>query len=288
MDSVAATPAASIDTTFLQRLRGGRFRGRVHSVFARVVNVEHDGGELFTLACRDVDNAPRTAVLELDGFGATGIAVGDAVSADASRMRVGDRLSVEWAGACAWQCALPAWPADRTTLRANLRRLNTSREPANAFEAAVAAQLEERSAQLVRACSHGDTAGACRIAQSLLGLGPGLTPSGDDFLVGLFAVLHIPGSPCQRWLGGGANVLALAAHSTHAISLAALTQAARGRVRESIAALIGHLMHGATERLATPLQRVLSIGSSSGADIVAGIRCGFELHLSREGTPPCP
>jgi hypothetical protein len=69
--------------------------------------------------------------------------------------------------------------------------------------------------------------------------------------------------------------------------MAALTQAARGRVRESIAALIGSLLNGRPERLVDPLQRVLSIGSTSGTDIVTGIRCGLELNVSQEGTPPC-
>jgi hypothetical protein len=158
---------------------------------------------------------------------------------------------------------------------------------ASAFEAGAAALLELRAAQLARSLARADFAGACRCARGMLGLGPGLTPSGDDFLVGLFAVLNIPGSPCQGWLGTGTDVLAGAERATNAISLAALTQAARGRVRESIAGLIEHLMHGAPERLATPLRRVLSIGSTSGADIVAGIRCGFELHVSHEGTPSC-
>src|SRR5262249_26784951 len=36
------------------------------------------------------------------------------------------------------------------------------------------------------------------LVQALVGLGEGLTPSGDDFLVGLLAVLHVTGSlPCS-------------------------------------------------------------------------------------------
>ena len=299
-DHALAIGAVSIDTAFLKVLRHGRFRARVHSVFERVINVEHESGELFTLACRDVDNAPSTAILDLAGFGAIDIAVGDLVESDAERIRVGDRLSIALATASPWDCTLAAYPAVASNLRANLRSLHTrleclgaaggmlaSRAPASAFEAAVTALLEQHAARLARSLSRSDFAGACRHAKGMFGLGPGLTPSGDDFLVGLFAVLNIPASPCHGWLGAGADVLAGAERSTQAISLAALPQAARGRVRESIAALIEHLMYGTPERLVTPLQRVLAIGSTSGTDIVAGIRCGFELNISHEGTPSC-
>ncbi len=295
-----AVGIVSIDTAFLQLLRHGRFRARVHSVFERVINVEHESGELFTLACRDVDNAPSTAILDLAGFGAIDVAAGDVVVCDTERMRVGDRLSIALTAASPWECTLAAYPAVASNLQANLRSLQTriedlgaaggmlaSRAPASAFEAAVTALLEQHAARLARSLSRSDFAAACRHAKGMFGLGPGLTPSGDDFLVGLFAVLNIPASPCHGWLGGGADVLAGAERSTNAISLAALTQAARGRVRESIAALIEHLMYGAPEGLVTPLQRVLSIGSTSGTDIVAGIRCGFELNISQEGTPSC-
>lgn len=298
---VAQTRAASIDTGLLQALHGG-FNGRVHSAFERVVNVEHGGsGEMFTLACRGMDNAPHTAILRLAGFGACGIAGGDAVRADAQGIWLGERLQIMLADAAPWECTLPAYPADSSRLRTNLRWLQAELDRldaaggmlapprgGSAFEVAVADMLAQRSAQLADALARGDHAAARGHAVSLFGLGPGLTPSGDDFLVGLFAVFNIAGSPCQGWLGGGAEVLGSAARATHAISLAALRQAARGRVRESIAALIGQLMHGTPGHLAPALRRVLAIGSTSGADIVAGVRCGLELNISHEGRRSCP
>ncbi|MBS0339134.1 MAG: DUF2877 domain-containing protein [Proteobacteria bacterium] len=297
---VAQTRAASIDTALLQALRSG-FGGRVHSVFERVVNIVHDdSGEMFTLACRGMDNAPNTAILRLSGFGECGIADGDAVRAGAQDIWLGERLQISLADATPWECTLPAYPADSSRLRTNLRWLQAELDRLDAaggmlapprgggaFEVAVADMLAQRSARLADALARGDHAAAREHACSLFGLGPGLTPSGDDFLVGLFAVLNIAGSPCRGWLGGGAEVLDRAEQATHAISLAALVQAARGRVRESVAALIGHLMDGAPGQLAPALRRVLAIGSTSGADIVAGVRCGLELNITHEGKRSC-
>ena len=298
--SAGEVRAASIDTAFLQMLRRGPFRARVHSVFERVVNIERERGELFTLACRGLDSAPNTVVVRLPGFGGSGIAEGDAVRGDAAAVQVGEPVSVGLGDASPWECTLPAYPLKTIRLRANLRWLQAQLDRLGAaggmvapppggsgFRLAVADLLAQRSAQLSDALAHGDHAAARRHASSLLGLGPGLTPSGDDFLVGLFAVLNISESPCCGWLGGGVEVLAGAERSTHPISLAALTEAARGRVRESIAALIGHLVHGAPVQLGLALRRVLAIGSTSGADIVAGVRCGLELNISHEGRRPC-
>ncbi|MGR4869282.1 DUF2877 domain-containing protein [Variovorax sp. LARHSF232] len=298
--SAGEVRAASIETAFLQALQREGFHGRVHSVFERVVNIEQQGGELFTLACRGLDSAPNTVIVRLSGFGGSGITEGDAVRGDAAGIQVGERLWIELSDASPWECALPAYPLKTIRLRANLRWLQAQLDRlgaaggmlapprgGSAFELAVADTLAQRSAQLSDALAHGDHAAARKHASSLFGLGPGLTPSGDDFLVGLFAVLNISASPCCGWLGGGAEVLAGAERSTHAISLAALTQAARGRVRETIASLIGHLMYGAPGELGPALRRVLAIGSTSGTDIVAGVRCGLELNISHEGRRSC-
>lgn len=300
MTEPSAIRAGSVDAPFLRTLRRSGFHGRVHSVFKRVVNIEDDAGELFTLACRGVDNAPNTAILDIGGFDTADIAVNDQITGTDEKLSVGNRLEVLLTEASGWDRELPGYPAAVGVLRANLRLLRSHlahvgeaggmlarRGAVSEFDAAVTALLGQRATSLVQALSRADFACACRHAKSMLGLGPGLTPSGDDFLVGLFAVLNIPASPCHGWLGGGADVLDGAERSTNAISLAALTQAADGRVRESIAALIEHLMYGAPQGLIAPLRRVLAIGSTSGSDIVAGILCGFELNISHGGMRSC-
>ena len=127
-----AIRARSIDTQFLNTLQGEGLSGRVHSVFERVINIESDlecdCGELFTLACRDLDDAPRTAILELTGFGATRIAVGDPVAGIGEKLRVGDCLVVVPPTASRWDCMLPSYPQASATLRANLHVLQLDLE----------------------------------------------------------------------------------------------------------------------------------------------------------------
>lgn len=300
MKRVCAIQALSVDAAFARKLEAGRFHGRVHSVFDKAVNLELGSGGLFTLACRELDDAPNTARLDIAGFDTSGIAVDDPVDGSGDRLRVGQRAAVLLAAASPWEARLPTFPAAGGSLPTQLplARLHLGRHgeaggmvapggDESGFALELGAVLRDRAALLFDALSQARFACARRHALSMLGLGPGLTPSGDDFLVGLFAVFNIDGSPCQGWLGGGTDVLTGAGRSTNAISLAALTQAADGRVRESVATLIEALMHGTPESLVEPLRRVLAIGSSSGADLVAGILSGLELNLRAGASRPC-
>jgi hypothetical protein len=279
--------ALSADAELLRRVHRGELRGEVHTVFDRVVNIATRDGELFTLACRAVDDAPNTARVDLAAWRGTAVHVGDPVHAAAGRLWIAEDLSIACEATTAWDCALPPWPAHLDDARENLARVRQAlaqhteslREAMGAFDQLALRTVDARTQRLAAALRAGNQRDAVVHALALLGLGPGLTPSGDDVLLGLFAVLHLPGSPREGWLAGGAAVLAAAADATNAISLAGLRQAARGRVRASIATLLHELLYGGGPALDAALVRVLAIGASSGADIAAGLACGLELQL---------
>jgi hypothetical protein len=74
-------------------------------------------------------------------------------------------------------------------------------------------------------------------AATLIGLGPGLTPSGDDYFGGVMVALHLTGRSAQaetlwRWLEPR-----LPAHTT-AISAAHLAAAAQGEAHEALHAVL--------------------------------------------------
>jgi hypothetical protein len=105
-------------------------------------------------------------------------------------------------------------------------------------------------------------------AERLIGLGPGLTPSGDDYLGGMLVALRVCARPSQaqslwRWLEPR-----LAAR-TSAISAAHLAAAAEGEAHEALHECLRRLLGG--ER---PWQEVLDaldrVGHCSGWDALAG------------------
>jgi len=104
-------------------------------------------------------------------------------------------------------------------------------------------------------------------AVQLAGLGGGLTPAGDDFLVGvmLWAWLTHPAPQplCQ-------TVLEAAAPRTTTLSAAFLRAAARGECSASWHALLAALAEGTDTELAPAVEAVLAHGHTSGADTLAG------------------
>jgi hypothetical protein len=103
----------------------------------------------------------------------------------------------------------------------------------------------------------------------IIGLGWGLTPSGDDFLGGAMTALHHVGR------GDLANalaqpVLAGAAHGTSAISAAYLRCAAAGHGFEALFDALECVLMGEGTRLEARLDAVAKLGHTSGWDCLAG------------------
>jgi len=102
-------------------------------------------------------------------------------------------------------------------------------------------------------------------ATLLAGLGPGGTPAGDDFLVGVMAAVWL--------LGDQADAQAIAqtaAPRTSALSAAFLHAAGRGELIAPWHALLEALAAGDPAQVEQGAMRLESFGASSGADALDG------------------
>ncbi len=102
----------------------------------------------------------------------------------------------------------------------------------------------------------------------LIGLGPGLTPSGDDFLAGALlalARLDLCDPRDALW-----NSLRAHLDRTNDISAAHLRSAASGYAASALHEAIDATISGRTDQIAPALAAVSSIGHSSGRDAFAG------------------
>ena len=284
-----ALRALSGDKGLLQALRRGEHGGRVHGAFARAINVEARGGALWTLACRALGDGPGALVVDAAEFRAFGVVRGDGVRVHGSALMVGERLSIVLDGVRPWECALPRWPDDDSRVACNLARAKREIEARIAATASAqttlaahaSARLADRVDALADALREHDVDSLAERAVATIGLGPGLTPSGDDVLVGLLAALHVPGAPCEAMRGIGPRIAERAAGGTNAVSAAALREAAQGRVREPVVVLLRALLHGGPDEVSRALAAVLAIGATSGADIAVGVACALEAQLRR-------
>lgn len=138
---------------------------------------------------------------------------------------------------------------------------------------------------LAGCCASGDLAGAVEIAEDLVGLGPGLTPSGDDVLGGLLIALRllggvIPGGTRAVWLADwlGAAATSFAGERTTPLSATLLHCAARGQAAAEVAAVL----HGfaGQEPVLPAIRKLLAIGRNSGADLAWGLAAGCRAALA--------
>jgi hypothetical protein len=110
--------------------------------------------------------------------------------------------------------------------------------------------------------------GALPDVSALVGLGPGLTPSGDDFLCGFMATLYGLGYPLVAQQVARI-VIPLAATRTNLISAAYLRCAADGEIYEALRQILACVC-GRGEDLDTQLDRMEAYGHTSGWDTFAG------------------
>ncbi|AXH96853.1 DUF2877 domain-containing protein [Ornithinimicrobium avium] len=115
---------------------------------------------------------------------------------------------------------------------------------------------------------------------ALVGLGPGLTPSGDDVLCGMLLVLGAAGHPDRAAL---ADAVRGSLHRTTALSATLLRDALDGYAVPPVRDLLAAAQHGpgpgdGGAGLTVLARAVTRIGHSSGSDLLVGVRTALE-HL---------
>lgn len=136
-----------------------------------------------------------------------------------------------------------------------------------------------RARALAQACVAGDAEAAAVAAIALVGLGAGLTPSGDDFAGAAFfarALLARAGEgDAERWRAAADTVLRAAPALTHPISVALLGDLLGGSAHAPLHDLAHALATQAPAAIADDAARRLArIGHTSGWDMLAGFVAG--------------
>ncbi|MFL6056557.1 MAG: DUF2877 domain-containing protein [Actinoallomurus sp.] len=141
---------------------------------------------------------------------------------------------------------------------------------------------------LAGACAAGDLAHAVDAAERIVGLGPGLTPSGDDALAGLLLALRLLGGAVSGggravWLADwiGAAVTAYACERTTILAATLLQCAARGQASLETTAVLRGI--SGQEPLAPAARRLIEVGHTSGADVAWGLLTGCRAALALSG-----
>jgi hypothetical protein len=113
--------------------------------------------------------------------------------------------------------------------------------------------------------------------QGLIGLGPGLTPSGDDLLIGALAMLNAIGERAAHAAMARAIVDVLPGLTTP-LSACFLRAAAAGHVGEHLNQIVWSVMTGDVD---AAIEAAAKIGHSSGWDMLAGILATLRTAAAR-------
>lgn len=117
----------------------------------------------------------------------------------------------------------------------------------------------------------------------IVGLGPGLTPSGDDFILGLLASFY------QSYYAFGINesfikimlelILNKVKGKTTLVSYNMLRLGAKGKYSEWVESMAFSILYGSKSDIEKSFQSMMKIGSTSGSDMGAGMLFGYKLIL---------
>ena len=139
--------------------------------------------------------------------------------------------------------------------------------------------------QLAACCANGDLTGAVEAAEHLVGLGPGLVPSGDSVVSGVLLALRLLGGAISGgtravWLANwlSASVTCDAAQRTTTLGASLLHCAAQGQAAAEVSAVL--LAMAGQEPLEPAASRLLA--AAQGVDLAWGLvaGCRAALHLS--------
>jgi hypothetical protein len=266
-------------------------RGRVEAVFAHACNVALDGGGLVTVLAHEAGNVVHGIRLFRNQWFERRLRPGAPVHLCADHMTIdGAAVTVMLSAAARWKPDFGPRVSDWSGRSVGAALLVTEllREhtvlASNEFLAAVL-RLEHRGTPLAcrvsaimpplaLATRMRDAGDALHLLAQLIGLGPGLTPAGDDFVIGWLAglTLRAQSSAQLEFLHSICDGIRALRHTTTSVSAQQLDDACALLFAERLADVCMAIAAGAPKSTLAPrLAAQLAVGSTSGADAAAGL-----------------
>ncbi len=271
---------------------------QVHSVFETSINLMADE-ELLTMAADNRELMPMGFIVDTAELNHYGLQAGDIVIYGQKIFQLprGIRISLE--GAEIRKVSLSETfesesSIDQTSLQIIRRKLLESEGGGISDLAALLPEadvidsplniyskyIKEDLFAFLDALRKKDYVFAADLTERLLGFGPGLTPSGDDFLTGIILFLYYKEADNEFFQ----KIVTLARQRTTVLSYHMINNAASGKAYESYLSLIRALAGQGQESLETLADRVLRYGASSGSDFLLGVYCAALILYENENT----
>lgn len=304
--------AITIGSTAMKTLTMEGVIGQVCGVFARTVNVLTETKELLTLARKDTQNSPITILLDLPsdiGMSTFGVRTGSSV------VKLGQFIHISESEMLISLAKATLWKAQRQiktslAIKDIVRNCEVAKDIGSSYgkrgglsglleysnalakgETIEAPELNvysriasSRVTMLVKAVLSRNLTAVPLSANSLIGLGPGVTPSCDDMLLGFMSSLLLVTGALSRDVHYAREVNRTIVSSvngqTTLLSQKLLEHAALGETPELTYNVIEAAIAGTEEQVRKATSELLAVGHSSGTDTLLGILLGFYVAMN--------
>jgi len=220
-----------------------------------------NGSEVIVVTSRQVPPGPLYVTVDADRILATD---GAFVTYESGHLELGSQ-SVTLASAGVWTGVLP----DPDRLTAQQAAITTALAPVAGKSALAAAPYSRLANDGMDWLRQGDFD---EVARSIVGLGPGFTPAGDDALAGLLITAIASG----RLAPGDWIINPATAGRTSLMSLAFVRSAAEGQAIAPVHDVLIAGVAGEAMACRAACAELASVGGTSGADIAFGMSAGLQ------------
>lgn len=268
---------------------GGQGPARPLHIFSQVCNLIDEEGSVLSLQTDRLPDGPLSLTLPAAAFGTAGfdrwISGQTVVERGQAALQLG-RWTIDWSRAATWD-PMPDWGRLRQSeaWRGHLGALGGllvaeappgglagllghGQPAADPLAVHLLAAAKPLAVGLQWGLASGDQPAMAEGAAGLAGLGGGLTPSGDDYLVGVMHALWAERPPVEAaelsWL-----LAETAAPRTTPLSAAWLRTAADGQASSLWHDLLSALL-GQAGPVQPAARSLMAVGHTSGADALAG------------------
>ena len=264
--------ARYIGKPLLQNLMKNPFTGSVVGIYKDFCNILGNDGRMITIAISPIGKSPFSILIEWQ-YLFTSIIPKMNVRADQYGINVGDIIFIRLDNAETWDSKMLQFPHTFGLKASSTELLFDSTqwfEPTfkNSSDKYVIDKLISGAKRLQHALVNRHP--IKKPVTYLAGLGFGLTPSGDDYLLGVMASLWITKN--THFLD---EIAWLSSQKTTSLSAAYLMAASKGDFSECWHDLARSVLYQDPKNLRDSISKFIQIGASSGQDALAG----FSTHI---------
>ncbi|AWI09695.1 DUF2877 domain-containing protein [Ereboglobus luteus] len=267
-------------------------KGRVHSVFTRCFNITTPAGDWLTVALAPFPQTPDSIIVNASGIGADFspqlcVVAGMPVEISREEISIPD-ADVVFAFSGAEIFDTRREPFVRSNRAAHNLALAEEIIQRHGRECDFP-ELQRRITPAIAALREGilrnDAAAIRAQCEALLGLGVGLTPSGDDILCGVTAGLFLGGvtENENQFVPVLRELLPTAGERTTDISVRSLRLCVVGEISGVVFDAARAIMCGEAREVDLAISALLEVGGTSGTEMARGLCLGIQLAEELRG-----